>query len=90
MTSFKFKVNDLEYELLDNIIDNLDKMPNLKTLELKSYTPVEKTIYKKLNKKISSLKLININIMLYLDRSVEGRKDRMVNVLDTNGITIRK
>ena len=28
MTSFKFKVNDLEYELLDNIIDNLDKMPN--------------------------------------------------------------
>ena len=90
MTSFKFKVNDLEYELLDNIIDNLDKMPNLKTLELKSYTTVEKTIYKKLNKKISSLKLININIMLYLDRLVEGRKDKMVNVLDTNGITIRK
>ena len=90
MTSFKFKVYDLEYELLDNIIDNLDKMPNLKTLELKSYTKVDNTIFKKLNKKISSLKLININIMLYLDRLVEDLNDKIINVFDTNGITIRK
>ena len=32
MTSFKFKVGKLDYVLLDNIIDNLKKMPNLKTL----------------------------------------------------------
>ena len=90
LKSFKFKVDDLEYVLLDNIIDNLDKMPKLKTLELKSYTPVDNTIYNKLNKKISSMKLINIDIMLYFSISVEGLKDKMVNVLDTNGITIRK
>ena len=89
MKSFKFKVNNLEYELLDNIIDNLDKMPNLKTLELKSYTPVEKTIYKKLNKKISSMGLININIMLYFEISL-GPKDKIINVLGVKGITIRK
>ena len=89
MASFKFKVFDLEYELLDNIIDNLDKMPNLKTLELKSYTPVEKTIYKKLNKKISSMRLININIRLYFETSL-GPEDKIINVLDAKGITIRK
>ena len=90
MTSFKFKVYDLEYSLLDNIIDNLDKMPILKTLELKSYTPVDNTIYNKLNKKISSMKLININIKIYLDKLFEGHKDKIINVLDSNGITIRK
>ena len=90
MTSFKFKVNDLEYELLDNIIDNLDKMPNLKTLELKSYTSVDSIIYNKLNKKISSMRLINIDIMLYFSISARGPKDKIINVFDGNGITIRK
>ena len=89
MTSFKFKVFDLEYELLDNIIDNLDKMPNLKTLELKSYTSVDSIIYNKLNKKISSMGLININIRLYFETSL-GPEDKIINVLDKNGITIRK
>ena len=89
MTSFKFKVFDLEYELLDNIIDNLDKMPNLKTLELRCDSPVENTIYNKLNKKISSMGLININIMLYFETSL-GPKDKIINVLDAKGITIRK
>ena len=90
MTSFKFKVSDLEYELLDNIIDNLDKMPNLKTLELKSYTSVDSIIYNKLNKKISSIGLINIDIMLYFSTACRGHKDKIINVLDKNGITIRK
>ena len=90
MTSFKFKVFDLEYELLDNIIDNLDKMPNLKTLELKSYTSVDSIIYNKLNKKISSIGLINIDIMLYFSTACRGHKDKIINVLDKNGITIRK
>ena len=90
MTSFKFKVSDLEYELLDNIIDNLDKMPNLKTLELKSYTSVDSIIYNKLNKKISSIGLINIDIMLYFSTAYRGHKDKIINVLDKNGITIRK
>ena len=90
MTSFKFKVYDLEYELLDNIIDNLDKMPNLKTLELKSYTSVDSIIYNKLNKKISSIGLINIDIMLYFSTAYRGHKDKIINVLDKNGITIRK
>ena len=90
MTSFKFKVNDLEYELLDNIIDNLDKMPNLKTLELRCISPVDNTIYNKLNKKISSMRLINIDIMLYFSISARGPKDKIINVFDGNGITIRK
>ena len=89
MKSFKFKVNNLEYELLDNIIDNLDKMPNLKTLELRCISPVENTIYNKLNKKISSMRLINIDIMLYLEISL-GPKDKIINVLGVKGITIRK
>ena len=89
MTSFKFKVFDLECELLDNIIDNLDKMPNLKTLELHCISPVNNTIYNKLNKKISSMGLININIMLYFEISL-GPEDKIINVLDAKGITIRK
>ena len=90
MKSFKFRIYDLEYELLDNIIDNLDKMPNLKTLELKSYTSVDSIIYNKLNKKISSMRLINIDIMLYFSISARGPKDKIINVFDGNGITIRK
>ena len=51
LRSFKFKVCKLEYELLNNICDNLEKMPNLQTLELKSYTPVDQIFYDKLKKK---------------------------------------
>lgn len=64
-------------------------MPNLKTLELRCISPVENTIYNKLNKKISSMRLINIDIMLYLEISL-GPKDKIINVLGVKGITIRK
>ena len=55
MTSFKFTIGKIDYELLDIIIDNLEKMPNLKTLEFKCETQVDicdKKIYDKINKKI--------------------------------------
>ena len=90
MTSFKFKIHKLDYELLDNIIDNLEKMPNLKTLELKCETAVDKKIYDKINKKISSMKLININIVIYLGDEFFCIKDKIINVFDKNGIMIRK
>lgn len=64
-------------------------MPNLKILELRCISPVENTIYNKLNKKISSMRLINIDIMLYLEISL-GPKDKIINVLGVKGITIRK
>ena len=34
LKSFKLKVHNLDFELLNNICDNLEKMPNLKTLKL--------------------------------------------------------
>ena len=64
-------------------------MPNLKTLELRCDSPVNNTIYNKLNKKISSMGLININIMLYFETSL-GPEGKIINVLDAKGITIRK
>ena len=36
------------------------------------------------------MKLINIDIMLYFSITFKGSKDKIINVLDTNGITIRK
>ena len=72
------------------LIDNLEKMPNLKTLELKCETAVDKKIYDKINKKISSMKLININIVIYLGDEFFFIKDKIINVFDKNGIMIRK
>ena len=93
LRSFKFKVCKLEYELLNNICDNLEKMPNLQTLELKSYTPVDQIFYDKLKKKISLLKLNDINIMIYIstsDLSLMHIKDKIINAMIPAGIIIRK
>ena len=64
LKSFKFRCFKIEFELLNNLCDNLEKMPNLKTLVLKCNIEVDKSLYDKLNKKISLLKLNDINIKI--------------------------
>ena len=90
MTSFKFKVGKLDYVLLDNIIDNLKKMPNLKTLELRCETQVDKKIYDKINIILSSMKLININIRIDIWDKLMEIKDKIINFFSKDGIVIRK
>ena len=90
MTSFKFKVGKLDYVLLDNIIDNLKKMPNLKTLELRCETQVDKKIYDKINIILSSMKLININIRIDIWDMLMKIKDKIINFFSKDGIVIRK
>ena len=93
LKSFKFKVHNLEYEFLNNICDNLEKMPNLKNLELKSFTPVDQIFYDKLKKQVSLLKLNDINIIIYKsshDLSLMDIKDKIINVMNFAGIIIRK
>ena len=93
LRSFKFKVNNLEFELLNNICDNLEKMPNLKALKLESITPVDKSFYDKLNKKICLLKLNDIKIAVYnsaKNLSLMDIKDKVINLINLDGIIIRK
>ena len=64
LISFKFRSFRIKFELLNNLCDNLEKMPNLKTLVLKCNIEVDKSFYDKLNKKISLLKLNDIDIKI--------------------------
>ena len=89
---FRFKVGTINIEFLNNICDNLEKMPNLKHLELKCDTNVDNNFYNKLNKKISLLKLNDINIIIYnpLSLSLMHIRDKVINLINNNGIIIRK
>jgi hypothetical protein len=93
LKSFKFKVSDLEFELLNNICDNLEKMPNLKTLKLESITLVDNIFFDKLNKKISLMKINNYDIVIYnqiKNFSLLRIKDKIISVMNFDGIIIRK
>jgi len=56
-------------EIFKNLNNNIDNMPNLKTIDLKFMTDVDKNTYEEFIKKILSLKLesININISFRFD-----------------------
>ena len=72
---------------------NLEKMPNLKALKLESITPVDKSFYDKLNKKICLLKLNDIKIAVYnsaKNLSLMDIKDKVINLINLDGIIIRK
>ena len=90
LISFKFSSFDIEFELLNNICDNLEKMPNLKTLILKCYIEVDKSFYDKLNKKISLLKLNDIKIELLKPYTYDNENEKLINSFNNVGIIIRK
>ena len=96
LISFKFRVYEIEFELLNNICDNLEKMPNLKTLELKCEIKVDKNFYDKLNKKISLLKLNDIKIEILNSHHFEYCRNnpyenlKLINLFNDDGIIIRK
>ena len=89
---FRFRVKNINIEFLNNICDNLEKMPNLKHLELKCDTNVDNNFYNKLNKKISLLKLNHINIIIYNPPSLSLMhiRDKVINLINNDGIIIRK
>ena len=92
LRTFKFKVCKLEFELLNNMCDNLEKMPNLKVLRLACSTEVDKAFYDKLNKKISLLKLNDIKVVISPKYSflLERNKDKVINLFEVDGIIIKK
>ena len=93
LKSFKFKVSNLDFELLNNICDNLEKMPNLKTLKLESITLVDNIFFDKLNKKISLMKINDYNIVIYMPKttfSLLHIKDKIISIMTTDGMIIRK
>jgi hypothetical protein len=93
LKSFKFKVHNLDFKLLNNICDNLEKMPNLKTLKLESITLVDNIFFDKLKKKISLLKINDYNIVIYKPNtcfSLMRIKDKIISVMNSNGVIIRK
>ena len=90
LISFKFRSFGIEFELLNNICDNLEKMPNLKTLVLKCNIEVDKSFYDKLNKKISLLKLNDIKIELLKPYTYDNENEKLINSFNNVGIIIRK
>ena len=93
LKSFKLKVHNLDLELLNNICNNLVKMPILETLELKSITLVDKIFFDNLNKKISLMKINDYNIVIYNPEtifSLMNIKDKIISIMTIDGIIIRK
>ena len=94
LKSFKFRCFKIEFELLNNLCDNLEKMPNLKTLGLKCEIKVDKNFYDKINKKISLMKLEDIKIEIlqpYADCGYGFENKKLKNSFDEyTGIVIRK
>ena len=93
LKSFKFKVHNLDLELLNNICNNLEKMPILETLELVSITLVDKFFFDNLNKKISLMKINDYNIVIYKPGtifSLMNIKDKIISIMTIDGIIIRK
>ena len=93
LKSFKFKVHNLDFELLNNICNNLEKMPNLETLKLESITLVDKIFFDNLNKKISLMKINDYNIVIYKPKtifSLKHIKDKIISIMTIDGIIIRK
>ena len=93
LKSFKFRCFKIEFESLNNICDNLEKMPNLKTLVLKCRIKVEKNFYDKINKKISLMKLedIKIEILKPYANCYGFENKKLKNSFDEYpGIVIRK
>ena len=93
LKSFKFKVHNLDFELLNNICNNLEKMPNLENLKLESITLVDKIFFDNLNKKISLMKINDYNIVIYNPKttlSLMHIKDKIISIMTIDGIIIRK
>ena len=94
LKSFKFTCLEIEFELLNNICDNLEKMPNLKTLVLKCEIEVDKNFYDKINRKISLMKLNDIKIEIlrkYADYNIGFENKKLQNSFNEyTGIVIRK
>ena len=93
LKSFKFKVHNLDFELLNNICNNLEKMPNLETLKLESITLVDKIFFDNLNKKISLMKINDYNIVIYNPKTIFSLmhiKDKIISIMTIDGIIIRK
>jgi len=94
LKSFKFKCYEIEFELLNNFCDNLEKMPNLKTLVLKCEIKVDKNFYDKINRRISLMKLNDIKIEILrpyasCDYGFENKKLKN-SFNEYTGIVIRK
>ena len=93
LKSFKFKVHNLDLELLNNICNNLVKMPILETLELVSITLVDKFFFDNLNKKMSLMEINDYNIVIYNPEtifSLKNIRDKIISIMTIDGIIIRK
>ena len=100
LTFFKFKAKYLEYRPLNNLCNNLDKMPNLKHFELycQEFFRIDKhnllqLLYENLLEKIKSKKIDYIKIEVVTNLYLKGNKidqRKNVNIFDESGIHIYK
>ena len=76
LVSFKFITkNKLDLKIINNVINNLDKMPNLKILIFKAICEIDESTYIKLKEKLLSSNIKNIEFDLNMDddtKEIEG------------------
>ena len=77
LKSFSFSIDEINIDVFNNIFNNIDCMPNLKTFYIKVIVDIEEDYYKKLIHKVLSLNLYDFSFILnFLDECEDNKKKK--------------